>query len=210
MASQVLLIRHGETDWNATGRWQGNAPVPLNATGRQQAQALARYLAAQPQTIDALYSSPLRRALQSAEIIADALGLPIRLEDRLREVDLGDWQGLRRTEAQAWDPERFAAYEADWYHVPAPNGESRRDLQQRARAAFDDLSARHRGQTIALVSHGGTLGMLLESLLGKIERPTLSNTSITVLAQQAPGQPWALVAVAWAPHLTDAPLGETW
>lgn len=209
-STQVLLIRHGETDWNALGRWQGNAPVPLNEIGLAQARALAQYLAAQPQRIDVIYSSPLPRARQSAEAIAEALGLPVRTDDRLREVNTGDWQGLTRAEAEAWDPERFAAHQADWYNVPIPNGESRRELQVRARAGFDDIIARHPGATIAIVSHGGTLGMLIESLLGRIERPGLPNTSITVLEQTAPGAEWSLVNVGWAPHLSQEPLGETW
>jgi probable phosphoglycerate mutase len=210
MTTRALLIRHGETDWNATGRWQGNAPVPLNDAGLAQARALATYLAAQPQRIDVLYSSPLPRARQSAQAIADALRLPVLTDERLREVDLGDWQGLSRVEVEAWDAERFAAYQADWYNMPIPNGESRRDLQARARAAFDDITARHPGGTIGIVSHGGTLGMLIESLLGPIERPSLSNTSLTVLEQTAPGAPWEPVAVGLAPHLDDLPLGETW
>ena len=210
MPTRVLLIRHGETDWNALGRWQGNAPVPLNEAGLAQARALATYLAAQPWRIDVIYSSPLPRARQSAQAIADALGLPVRTDDRLREVDLGDWQGLNRAEVEAWDAERYAAYVPDWYNVAPPNGESRRALQARARAAFDDITARHPGATIAIVSHGGTLGMLLESLLGPVERPSLSNTSITVLEQDAPGDDWALVTAGWAPHLSEQPLGETW
>lgn len=210
MTTRALLIRHGETDWNAAGRWQGNAPVPLNHVGQTQARALAAYLAAQSQRIDAIYSSPLPRARQSAQAIADALALPVRTDNRLREVDTGDWQGLSRAEVEAWDSERYAAYQADWYNVPIPNGESRRQCQARARAAFDDIIARHPGCTIGIVSHGGTLGMLLESLLGPIERPSLSNTSITVLEQGAPGAPWALVTVGMAPHLGSLPLGETW
>jgi len=210
MPTQVLLIRHGETDWNASGRWQSGAPVPLNATGQAQARALARYLAARGPRIDVIYSSPLNRALQSARIIAAALELPVHTDERLREVDLGDWQGLNRAEAMAWDGERYAAYEADWRNVRPPNGESRRELQARARAAFDEVTARHPGCTIALVSHGGTLGMLIESLFGPVERPTLANTSFTVVEQAAPGAPWNLVAVALAPHLDEAPLGETW
>lgn len=210
MPTEVLLIRHGETDWNASRRWQGRAPVPLNEAGLAQAQALARYLAARQVPIDVLYSSPLPRARQTAQAIADALGLTVLTDDRLREVDVGDWQGLSHDEIEAWDGERFAAYLADWYHTPTPNGESRMELQVRARAAFDDITARHCGATIAIVSHGGTLGMLLESLLGKIERPSLSNTSITVLKQPVPGQPWELAAVGLAPHLNEEPLGETW
>lgn len=210
MTTRVLLIRHGETDWNAAGRWQGHAPVPLNAEGLSQSAALGRHIAHNGYRIDAIYSSDLLRAVQTAGAIATPLHLPVFQDKRLREVDLGDWQGLTRAEAEAWDPERFAAFNADWYNVPPPEGESRNDLKRRVRAAFDDITARHAGQTLVLVSHGGTLGMLIESLFGKISRPTLSNTSITFIEQSAPDASWQLVRVAWAPHLQDAPLGETW
>ncbi|MBN1200216.1 MAG: histidine phosphatase family protein [Anaerolineae bacterium] len=210
MTTRALLIRHGETIWNASGRWQGNAPVPLSTTGQQQARALGRYLANDGPPVDVLYSSPLKRAYQTAEAIAHALDLPVHTDARLRETDLGDWQGLTREEAAAWDPERFAAFSADWYTVAPPNGESRNQLKARARAAFEDITARHPGQQIALVSHGGTLNMLIESLFGQIKRPSLTNTSITIIEQARPGAPWQAVRFAWSPHLADAPLGETW
>lgn len=210
MPTEVLLIRHGETAWNALRRWQGNAPVPLSEVGLAQARALGSYLAARQVSIDVLYSSPLVRARQTAQAIADTLGLPLRTDDRLREVDVGDWQGLSHDEVEAWDGERFAAHRADWYNVPTPNGESHRELQVRARAAFDDITARHPGGTIGIVSHGGTLGMLIESLLGPIERPSLCNTSITVLEQSAPGAAWRPVSIGLAPHLDGLSLGETW
>jgi broad specificity phosphatase PhoE len=207
MTTRVWCIRHGETAWNATGRWQGHAPVPLNDAGLLQSCQLGRYLARSGIRIAALYSSDLKRAMQTAEAIAGPLGLPIHPEPRLREVDLGDWQGLTREEAEAWDPDRYVAFRADWYNVPTPNGETRNALKARARAAFDDLTMRHRDQVIGLVSHGGTLGMLIESLFGRIDRPTLANTSITIIERASP---WRLVQVAWTPHLDEAPLGETW
>ncbi len=209
--TRVLLIRHGETDWNAAGRWQGRAPVPLNDVGMQQAQRLGQYLAAHGPRIDALYSSDLKRALQTAAAIAAPQGLTVLPEPGLREVDLGDWQGLTRAEAEAWDAERYATYVTARGGSPPPNGESWDQVKARARSAFDHLTAHHNGSsTVALVSHGGTIGRLIESLFGPIERPTLSNTSITVLEQGTPGEGWELVRVAWSPHLSDAPLGETW
>jgi len=210
MTTRVLLIRHGETAWNATGRWQGHAPVPLNEAGMAQSLALGRYLARNGFRIDAIYSSDLKRAMQTAEAVAGALGLPVLTDARLREVDLGDWQGLTREEAEAWDPERYAAFRADWRNVPTPDGESRHDLQRRARAAFDDIVARHPGQTIAVISHGGTIGMLLDSLFGPVERPSLANTAVTIVEQTTPGAPWQLEQVGWTPHLDESPLGETW
>ena len=209
-STRVLCIRHGETDWNAAGRWQGNAPVPLNEIGRAQSVALGRYLASNGLRLAALYSSDLLRSWQTAQAIAEALGLPVQPEPRLREIDLGDWQGLTREEVLTWDAERYAAYRADWRNVPAPNGESRAALRARARAAFDDITSRHAGQTVGLVTHGGTLGMLLESLFGDVQRPSLTNTSITLVERALPGDAWTLVRAAWSPHLDTAPLGETW
>src|SRR5690606_9317037 len=101
MPTQALLIRHGETDWNALGRWQGNAPVPLNEIGLAQARALATYLAAQPQRIDVIYSSPLPVARQSANAVAHRLSVTVRTNDPAREVATGDWQALTRIEAPA-------------------------------------------------------------------------------------------------------------
>jgi broad specificity phosphatase PhoE len=209
--TRVLLIRHGETDWNASGRWQGRAPVPLNAVGLGQAERLGRYLASNGFRIDAVYSSDLKRAMQTAVAVTTPLKLDIHPEPRLREIDLGDWQGLTRDEAAAWDAERYAIYHADRQATPIPNGESWDQVKVRVRGVFDDLAARHRGQTIALISHGGTIGRLLESLYGHIDRPSLSNTSITILEQAAPDAAWNLARVSWSPHLlADTPLGETW
>ncbi len=208
--TRVLCIRHGETDWNAAGRWQGHAPVPLNAAGRAQSQALGNYLARNGWPLAAIYSSDLPRAMQTAQAIADALGLTVHPDARLREIDLGEWQGLTREEVLAWDGERYAAHQADRDHVPTPNGETHLALRARVLAAFDEITARHAGQTVALVTHGGTLGVLLVSLFGPLQRPSLTNTSITVIERAAPDTPWTLERIGWAPHLETAPLGETW
>lgn len=210
MTTRVLCIRHGETDWNAEGRWQGIAPVPLNAAGLEQSAALGRFLARDGLRIAAIYSSDLARAMQTAQAVAGPLGLPVQPDPRLREVDLGQWQGCTKAEVQVWDADNYAAFQADYYNVPPPGGESRVTVRARVRAAFDAITAQHAGQTVALVSHGAALGQLIESLFGQIERPTLVNTSITVVEQAEPGAPWTLVRVAWAPHLDESPLGETW
>lgn len=210
MTTRVTCIRHGETEWNRIGRWQGHAPVPLNATGQRQARLLAQYLAAHQWHFDALYSSPSPRALETARTIANALARPITTDARLQEVHLGDWQGLTRAEALARDPDHFAAFEADWYNVAPPNGETRNELKARLRRAFDDLTARHPDQHIALVSHGGSIGMLFDSLFGAVERPSLTNTSLTIVERDTPDANWQLVKVAWTPHLTGPAIGETW
>ncbi len=211
MTTRVFFIRHGETDWNAGGRWQGRAPVPLNETGLSQSAQLGHYLAANGPRFDVMYASPLLRAMQTASAIASAVEMPIKPDPRLAEIDLGDWQGLTRAQAEAWDAERYAAYDTAWPNVPTPNGESMLNVRIRARAAFDDLTARHAGQTLALVSHGGTIGQLIESLFGSIERPTLTNTSLTLVEYDTLESAWRLARVAWTPHLNGAgSLGETW
>ena len=104
----LLLVRHGETDWNIENRFQGHADPPLNETGREQSRELARELAGE--RLVAVVSSPLRRAtLETAETIAAAHDLPLRQEPGLREVDLGSWTGLTRTEVEARDPEGLPA-----------------------------------------------------------------------------------------------------
>lgn len=211
MTTRVYLIRHGETDWNAVGRWQGHAPVPLNETGLSQSAALGRYLARVGVTLDALYSSDLQRAAQTAVAVAEALALQVQFDIRLRETDLGVWQGMTRAEVEAWDEERYAQLVADWYTGPRPGGESRQQVETRVRAAFDAITARHPGQTVALVSHGGALGMLLRSIFGAIKRPDLTNTSVTIMERDGADGAWQLARVAWTPHLKPgAALGETW
>ena len=190
------------------GRGTLRSPSVRAASNRRNNSARTWPKPAPP--IDVIYSSDLLRARQTASAVAAALHLPIHTDPRLREVDLGDWQGLTLEEAEAWDPDRYAAFSADWHSVATPNGESRNELKVRVRAAFDDITARHRDQMIALVSHGGTLGMLIESLFGPIERPSLTNTSLTIVESDDHTQPWNLVKIAWSPHLEESPLGETW
>ena len=210
--TRILLIRHGETDWNAAGRWQGHAPVPLNATGLRQSVALGRYLAERsPWRVAAVYSSDLPRATQTAQAIADALELPVRPDPRLREKDLGHWQGLTREEVRAWDAERYAHYREHWPDVPVPGGETILAMVTRARAALAEIAAHHSGQTVVVVSHGGTIGNLLRALLPQAEIPSLVNTSLTVLERDAGDAPWRLVRASWTPHLDgERALGETW
>jgi 2,3-bisphosphoglycerate-dependent phosphoglycerate mutase len=147
----ILLARHGETAWNRDNRFQGHADPPLNETGRAQAAELAAALAEEP--LAAIYSSPLRRAFETAEIA----GAPHRLEpvpvDALREVDVGSWQGLTRTEIE----ERFPAQFARWleYEQGWDDGETYDEMGVRVVAALFDLAAAHEGEQILAVSHGG-------------------------------------------------------
>ncbi len=159
--TQLYLIRHGRTAWNHTDRLQGWADEPLDGVGRAQAAAVAGALRGVP--FDALYTSPLRRARETADLIAQPHGLPVRLDDRLRERNVGEWAGLTLDEARARAPERFVG---DWRQAGAPGGEPQAALAARVAAALADIVAAHPHGTVALVSHGGTLSALLTHALG--------------------------------------------
>ena len=147
----ILLARHGETDWNRDNRFQGHADPPLNETGRAQAAELAAALAEEP--LAAVYSSPLQRAFETAEIVASPHGLqPVPVE-ALSEVDVGSWEGLTRAEIEERFPDQFArwlAYEQGW-----DDGETYDEMGARVLAALLELAAAHEGDEILVVSHGG-------------------------------------------------------
>jgi broad specificity phosphatase PhoE len=149
----ILLARHGETDWNREGRFQGHADPPLNEAGRAQAAKLAAEL--KGVDLAAVYSSPLRRALETAKLVASEHDLqPVAL-DALREVDVGSWEGLTRPEVGARFPEQLARwldYDLGW-----EDGESYEEMGRRVVAALLELGAAHRGERILAVTHGGPI-----------------------------------------------------
>jgi probable phosphoglycerate mutase len=151
----IYFIRHGETDWNAEARLQGQRDVPLNDRGRAQAEAAAAQLAASTPDVAALdyVASPLGRTRETMERLRAALGLDAaayRVDDRLKELTFGGWEGLTWKEVRARDPRGAAARERDkWGFVP-PGGESYADLLRRIAPAFDAMV----GDTV-VVSHGG-------------------------------------------------------
>lgn len=157
----VLLARHGETDWNLAGRWQGHTDVPLNATGRAQAAALAERL--RGEGIAAVVASDLSRARHTAEIVAAALGVPLAFVDPdLREQRFGRFEGLTPGECEARYPEAWSRYVAN-PQAGAPGGESRAALLERVVRAVQGAAARRR-DPVLLVSHGGALRALLGAL----------------------------------------------
>lgn len=149
----LLLVRHGETDWNSERRWQGHADQPLNEVGRRQAREVAEQLAGRP--IDAVYASDLSRAHETAEIIAGRLGLPVTTDERLREVDVGDWSGRLWSDIEVSDPAAVQRLDAG---LKAWNGgESYEEMGARVVGAVLELAARHPGQTLLIVTHGGSM-----------------------------------------------------
>jgi 2,3-bisphosphoglycerate-dependent phosphoglycerate mutase len=160
----LLLVRHGQSAANRDGRMQGRLDTPLTAAGMCQAEATADRLAAHA-PVDALYSSPLSRALETARIIGNPIGIAPVLLDDLIEIDLGVATGLRRDEArQRWKPPLDSLYHTAlkprW-----PGGESLRHLTQRAARAVDGLRARHPSGKVIVVSHKVTLRWMLAHLL---------------------------------------------
>jgi probable phosphoglycerate mutase len=149
----ILLARHGETDWNRDNRFQGHADPPLNDTGRAQAAELAERLAGDE--LAAVYSSPLRRAFETAAAIAEPHGLePVRL-DALREVDVGSWQGLTRAEVEQRFPDQYARWldhEQGW-----EDGETYEAMGERVVRAMLELAVAHEGQRILAATHGGPI-----------------------------------------------------
>jgi probable phosphoglycerate mutase len=182
---QLLLIRHAQSTWNAQGRIQGWADPPLSETGLDQARKLAQRLVADGHAVAAIYSSPLLRAWQTAEQLGQALGLSVQTDDRLKENDVGQLTGLTGMEVEQRFPEWMAARRASLEWVQPPEGEGRDHFASRAVAVMSDIVARHAGQTVAVVSHGGTLGIYLAHLLEMPIHRSLpfqfDNTSLSVV-----------------------------
>jgi 2,3-bisphosphoglycerate-dependent phosphoglycerate mutase len=149
---EITLIRHGQTDWNAIRRYQGQADIPLNQVGIEQAKALALTIA--NEKYDAIYASDLSRAAQTAVILAEALHMPIHTDQRLREICQGLWEGMSLDEVQEKYSEDFKHGFEDPAFSRAPGGESVAEVAARMRAAADEIAVRHPDGRILLVSHG--------------------------------------------------------
>lgn len=159
--AELWLVRHGQTDWNITGRWQGQAPhAPgLNETGRAQALAIREQM--HGNNFSAIYSSDLLRARQTAELIAKPLGLTVTLEPRLREMNLGAWEGVLSEEIEANYPQILVERARNPFETPAPNGESPRDVAERVQAAIDEITNKHPNKSILIVAHGVSLAVII-------------------------------------------------
>jgi alpha-ribazole phosphatase len=156
---KLLLARHGETDWNAAQRFQGQSDVPLNEAGIQQATALGNRL--WREHIDVIYASDLQRARETARLIAKHHSCKIRADSRLRELSFGIWEGQTYDEIKKGAPSAIAAWEADFLTTAPPNGETLEQLTARVGSMLSDLRVQHADQTLLIVAHGGSLQVLL-------------------------------------------------
>lgn len=163
--TRLILVRHGETEWNRVERFRGRADVPLNSAGLAQAEATARRIARTWQPV-AVVASPLSRAVQTGEAIARQCGLTVEPRPELIDIDFGQWQGLLPEQALNQWPELLE----DWYRAPhkveIPGGETLAQLRTRAMAAAAALIERFEGQTFVLVGHTVLNRALLLAMLG--------------------------------------------
>ena len=197
----ILLVRHGETDWNAAGRIQGHSDTPLNAAGRQQARRAAQRLA--PEPVRALYSSDLARAFETAMIIGEPLGLTVVTSRRLRERQYGAWEGLTAAEIQARYPEQFTMWRARSTDFAPPQGETIRQLLTRALAELQTIARRHLNEMVVVVTHGGFCYVLINHILGSVNGDrrefTIDNASIHTL--EVTGDQWSVISMNETAHL---------
>jgi broad specificity phosphatase PhoE len=200
---ELWLVRHGESTWNSVRRFQGGLDAPLSSRGREQARALAAGLAAV--RFDALYTSPLSRARETAAPCEAVLGLEAVALDDLREVGLGDWEGLTLETVMTRDEDRYQR----WLHAPVdhppPGGEPMVALAERVRRALARLAARHVVGRVLAVSHGGAIASALCGWLGRpldtIWTVRVDNASITRVG--LPGG--RVLGVNETGHLAGAP-----
>jgi broad specificity phosphatase PhoE len=148
---RLVLIRHGETDWNVEGRYQGQADPPLNEKGLEQARQLVEEL--EESGLEVLYSSPLQRARQTADILADHIEIPLHIEPRLMEIHQGEWQTRLRSEIENLYPVLFSRWETEPWRVTPPQGEHLSQVQRRVNSAIDEILVRHPGENLGIVTH---------------------------------------------------------
>ena len=196
-ATRVLFIRHGQTDFNLEHRLQGALPVPLNECGRAQSRTLANCLKAD--SIDAIYSSPRSRALETAQIIGAVLGQAVREDERLAEIAFGDFEGLTFAEVAAQFPLAYRKWETGYRPYRVPGGESRLDVQRRMQAAWDDITDAADMETVAMVGHSSAMMILFASMFARLPDKAMMNTSITTLERFE--DIWRISAFAETPHL---------
>ncbi len=210
MTTRLVAVRHGETEWNRIGKQQGHMNSGLTELGVKQARAMAEGLLGYG--IELCYSSDLGRAVQTAEIICEKLGIRCALDAGLRERHLGLLQGLTHDELQEKHPEaaaRMAAHDPD-YRIPG--GESERDRYTRTVTCVESLAARHPGRTILIVAHGGVLKSFIQKALDlPLDRKrtySLMNAAINAFSISDAGE-WRLGSWGETGHLRTLGLSTT-
>lgn len=204
--THVTLLRHGETDWNDSGRYQGHLDIPLNQTGMAQAEMVAKALAVEDFT--AIYTSDLLRARYVAEAVGKTTGRPVQSDPGLRERDMGAYQGLTHREIISRHDLKPGADHRTFMEIPG--GESAAVFLERVVGTVERLTRAHPGGHVLLVTHGGFIHYFLRWALGlPVTAPVrlkIANTSLHRLDRDDEG--WAMVAMGLVGHLGTADVAE--
>ena len=184
--TRLVLVRHGQSTWNREHRIQGQLDPPLSTEGRRQAELLGARLARR--SFGGFYASDLKRAFETAEILGAIVGLDPRAETSLREIYLGDWEGLSTDEIAERFPEAWASWveEPDWDVVPG--GEGAAHFDARVGGALDDIFRRHQGSDVLVVTHGGVIQIALHRIVGRPSQGLfpfkIQNASISLIERR--------------------------
>lgn len=164
----IYIVRHGETDWNREGIYQGHTDTPLNEDGRKTAERLGYTLS--KIKISCIYSSDLLRARETAEIINRFLNVPVCYTQDLRELNFGDWTGISIWEMEEKDPELFRRWQEDPWNISPPGGETFRELTERVMNILEEITRRHRDEDVLIVSHAGPIKAMIFGLISATGR----------------------------------------
>ena len=201
--TQLIIIRHGETEWNLEGRIQGHLDSPLTETGRAQAEAIAERL--QTVEVNALYSSDLGRAYTTAQFVSHKTGQVILTDKRLRELYLGKFEGLTEEDVEKRFPEAYVYLKkADPGYI-YPGGESKEQFSLRVISCLEELMVKHEGEQIVVITHGGALSRLIRYTLGMpvvgSNEYKTCNAALNVFSYE--NKRWQLEIWGDLSHLTD-------
>lgn len=181
--TRFYLIRHGETVWNKEKRYQGWTDIELSEKGKKQAELLGKRF--QNLKINAVYSSPLKRAVKTAQPIADTANLPVIIDEHFKEINFGAWEGGTVEELTQQYGKEFSDFFESPFEYPFPGEGSFAHVAERSLKGFQLLLEKHKGQSVVIVSHGGLLRVLMIKLMGMdisfYRKTWLNNTSITTI-----------------------------
>lgn len=198
---RLILVRHGETDWNKEGRYQGQIDTELSERGLEQGRRLAQALAELP--IDEFYSSHLKRARMTAQFCADYHGRPVHIDERLQEIAHGTWEGLLAEEVKKDYVELLQAWRENPASVQMPEGESLQELAERSMAAFEKIATDNLGKTVLVAAHDATnkviICKLLKADLNSFWQVKQDNTCINVIEYEA--GTWRIVLLNSTQHM---------
>ncbi|XP_074295393.1 phosphoglycerate mutase-like protein 4 [Silene latifolia] len=204
--TEIIIVRHGETEWNALGKMQGQADIDLNETGKQQAKAVAERLSREPGII-AVYSSDLKRALETAETIsASCHGLEVITDQDLRERHIGELEGLVYQDLPKLNPKAYDALRCHGLDQEIPGGgESHRELYRRCTSSLQRIGEKHRGQRVIVVTHGAVIETLYKRVVPEGKYDGVRNASVGII-QLSEGDSWLIKLWNDVSHLSDISL----